>query len=94
MISRVMEDYLKTIFQSAKDDEKVSTSNLAQQMTCSLCWDEESARLTKEHNNANVISIGERMVNKEDALHIVQAWLDATFQGGRHERRVNKIEVD
>ena len=69
-------------------------ANKVHGVRCGLCWDEESARLTKEHNNANVISIGERMVTKEDALHIVQAWLDATFQAGRHEKRVNKIEPE
>jgi ribose 5-phosphate isomerase B len=60
---------------------------------CGLCWNEESARLTKEHNDANVISIGERMVSKAMALRIVDAWLEAEFEGGRHARRVAQVDA-
>jgi ribose 5-phosphate isomerase B len=60
---------------------------------CALCWNEETARLGKEHNNANVISIGARMVSEELAVRIVDTWLDTTFQAGRHLIRINKIEV-
>jgi len=59
---------------------------------CALCWNEESARLAKEHNDANMISIGARMVSEREAVRIVDTWLDATFQGGRHLQRVRKIE--
>jgi ribose 5-phosphate isomerase B len=58
---------------------------------CALCWSEESARLGKQHNNANVISIGQRMVSPELALKIVDTWLGAKFEGGRHIRRLEKI---
>ena len=51
-----------------------------------------SARMTKEHNDANVICLGERITGIEIALEIVEAYLKATFQGGRHEKRVAKIE--
>ena len=51
-----------------------------------------SARMTKEHNDANVICLGERITGIEIALEIVEAYLNATFQGGRHEKRVAKIE--
>jgi len=57
-----------------------------------LCWNEKSAQLAKQHNNANVISMGERMVSVEEAYKIVDAWLGATFEGGRHLRRIEKIE--
>lgn len=59
---------------------------------CGLCWNEESARLTKEHNNANVISIGARMVTPEIAKTIVDNWLAAEYEGGRHQARIDKIE--
>jgi ribose 5-phosphate isomerase B len=49
--------------------------------------------MTKEHNNANCIAIGARPVTEAMALTIVTTWLDATFEGGRHERRVRKIEA-
>jgi ribose 5-phosphate isomerase B len=51
-----------------------------------------SARLAKEHNNANVISLGQRMMSLEAALAIVDAWLGATFQQGRHLRRIKQLE--
>jgi ribose 5-phosphate isomerase B len=59
---------------------------------CGLCWDAWSAEMTKRHNNANCISIGARPVPVELALKIVQIWLDAPFDGGRHLQRINKIE--
>ncbi len=59
---------------------------------CGVCWNVESARLTKEHNNANVIAIGGRMVSEKEGTKIVDAWLNAEFQGGRHQKRINKIE--
>ena len=59
---------------------------------CGVCWNVESARLTKEHNNANMIAIGERMMGEEEAILIVEAWLSAHFAGGRHQRRIEKIE--
>ena len=59
---------------------------------CAVCWDILSASLAKKHNDANMISIGERMVSKETALEIVDTWLNAQFEGGRHSGRINKIE--
>lgn len=59
---------------------------------CGVCWNVESARLSKEHNNANVIAIGERMVSQTEGQKIVDAWLEAEFQGGRHQKRIDKIE--
>jgi ribose 5-phosphate isomerase B len=52
---------------------------------------ENEARLSREHNNANVLALGARIVKEEDALKIVDAWLATPFSGGRHERRVEKI---
>jgi RpiB/LacA/LacB family sugar-phosphate isomerase len=60
---------------------------------CGLCWNLESARLTKEHNNANMISLGARMVSVTEGIKIVDTWLDAEFQGGRHQTRIDKIET-
>ncbi len=59
---------------------------------CGVCWNIESARLTKEHNNANMIAIGGRMVSEAQGLRIVDAWLNSVFHGGRHQRRIDKIE--
>jgi ribose 5-phosphate isomerase B len=60
---------------------------------CALAWNRESARLGKQHNNANVLSIGQRMVAPEELLPIVDAWLDATFEQGRHVKRLEKLEL-
>jgi len=59
---------------------------------CALCWNEESARLGRQHNDANVISLGERMMTQETALSIVRIWLDTPFEGGRHQHRIDLID--
>jgi len=58
---------------------------------CALCWNEESARLARLHNDANMISLGERMISKELAVRIVDVWLTTPFEGGRHVQRVQKL---
>lgn len=60
---------------------------------CALCWNVESARLGRAHNNANVISIGERMVSGDEAIAIVNTWLATPFDGGRHQRRIDEIDA-
>jgi ribose 5-phosphate isomerase B len=59
---------------------------------CGLCWDLWSAQMTKAHNNANCIAMGARAVSEDLALEIVSTWLDEDFEGGRHQRRIDKIE--
>jgi len=62
---------------------------------CALCWTPESARLAREHNDANMISLGERLIDLETAFEIVRVWLETPFEGGRHVRRIALIdEVD
>jgi ribose 5-phosphate isomerase B len=68
-------------------------ANKVRGVRCGLCWNRKSARLTREHNNANVISLGARMVSRQEGLAIVDAYLNAHFQGGRHQRRIDKIEA-
>ncbi len=60
---------------------------------CALCWNEESARLARLHNDANMISLGERMVSEDVAVRIVDVWLATPFEGGRHVERVRKLEL-
>jgi ribose 5-phosphate isomerase B len=59
---------------------------------CAVCWNEDSARLAKEHNDANMISLGARLIDWDTAIDIVEAWLKTEFEGGRHQRRIGKIE--
>ena len=82
---------LGIVFGGSGNGEAI-VANKVKGIRCGLCWDLDSARLTKEHNNANVIAIGGRMVSIEQSLEIVDTWLNAKFQGGRHQRRIDKIE--
>ena len=66
-------------------------ANKVKGIRCSLCWSEETATLGRRHNNANVLSIGERMIPHELALKIVDIWLTTDFEGGRHEKRVEEL---
>ena len=69
------------------------TANRTKGVRCALCWNEESARLGRQHNDANVISLGERMMTEEMALNIVRIWLDTPFEGGRHLARIQEIDA-
>jgi ribose 5-phosphate isomerase B len=59
---------------------------------CALCWNVESAELGRRHNDANALSLGERMMPLETALQIVETWLETPFDGGRHVRRIHLID--
>jgi ribose 5-phosphate isomerase B len=60
---------------------------------CALCWNEESARLARLHNDANMIALGERMISEELAIRIVDTWLATPFEGGRHIARLRKLDT-
>src|ERR1043166_5811634 len=66
-------------------------ANRVKGVRCALCWNVESARLGRQHNNANLISIGQRMMPLELALEIVRVWLETPFEGGRHQRRIEML---
>ena len=68
-------------------------ANKVRGVRCALCWNEELARLSRQHNDANVLSIGERVIAKDLALQIVRAWLETAFEGGRHERRIAQLNA-
>jgi ribose 5-phosphate isomerase B len=67
-------------------------ANKVRGIRCALCWSVESARLSRQHNDANMCSLGQRLIPVETALAIVRAWLETPFEGGRHERRIAQIE--
>src|SRR5216684_3969993 len=67
-------------------------ANRVRGVRCALCWYVESARLGRQHNDANVLSIGQRMMQPETALEIVRVWLDTPFEGGRHQHRIDLID--
>jgi ribose 5-phosphate isomerase B len=68
-------------------------ANRVRGVRCALCWNVESARLGRQHNDANVISLGERMIDATTALAIVDTWLTTDFEGGRHVRRIAEIDA-
>jgi len=69
------------------------TANKHQKVRSALCWTPEIAALATQHNNANVCAIPARFVTDEEAIAIVEAYLNADFEGGRHERRIEKIPI-
>ena len=69
------------------------TANRVKGIRCALCWNPESARLGRQHNDANVLSLGQRMISLETALEIVHIWLETPFEGGRHKRRIDLIDA-
>src|SRR6476660_2997387 len=68
-------------------------ANKVRGIRCALCWNTESARLSRAHNDANVLSMGERLIPEDLALKIVRIWLETAFDGGRHERRVAMLDA-
>lgn len=67
-------------------------ANRLRGIRCAVVWNEKTARLAKEHGDCNMIAIGQRQMSKEGAITIVDAWLTAEFKGGRHQRRIDKID--
>jgi ribose 5-phosphate isomerase B len=67
-------------------------ANKVRGVRCALCWNEESAKLSRQHNDANVLSLGERMIPAELALEIVRIWLTTPFEGGRHAKRIAELD--
>jgi ribose 5-phosphate isomerase B len=59
---------------------------------CTLCWNIESASLARRHNDANVLSLGERLIPKSELFPIVDTWLTTAFEGGRHAKRIAMID--
>jgi ribose 5-phosphate isomerase B len=67
-------------------------ANKVRGVRCALCWSLDTARWSRQHNDANVLAIGERTLPVELALEIVRVWLTTPFDGGRHAARVQAIE--
>ena len=100
-------DYPDTIHQAAKvvNDKEVDfgiilcgsgngaqmTANKHQNVRAALCWNNELVSLTRQHNDANILSIPARFVSLQQALGFVKIFLETKFEGGRHQNRINKI---
>jgi len=69
------------------------TANKHQSVRSALCWSKEIVALARQHNNANILSIPARYTALQQAIEMVDVFLDTEFEGGRHEKRVNKISL-
>jgi ribose 5-phosphate isomerase B len=85
-------EYERGIVLGGSGNGEAIVANRVPGVRCALCWNEESARLGRLHNDANVISLGERMVAEDALPGVVRAWLETAFEGGRHVRRVRLID--
>jgi ribose 5-phosphate isomerase B len=69
------------------------TANKYLKVRCALCWNEELACLARQHNDSNILSLPARFISKEEGLKIAITYLNTEFEGGRHQRRVDKISM-
>jgi ribose 5-phosphate isomerase B len=81
---------LGIVFGGSGNGEAI-VANKVSGVRCAVVWNDASARYAREHNDANMIAIGQRLVTSEVALGAVDVWLNARFDGGRHARRVRQI---
>lgn len=86
-------EYERGIVLGGSGNGEAIVANRVRGVRCTLCWNVESARLGRAHNDANVLSIGERMVSVDEMRAIVTTWLESPFEGGRHERRIKEIDA-
>lgn len=68
------------------------TANKHEKIRCALCWNFEITSLARQHNNANIISLPARFITLDEAIKMVDIFLSTTFEGGRHQRRVDKVK--
>lgn len=83
--------YARGIVLGGSGNGEAMTANRVPGIRCGLCWNVESARLTRLHNDANVLSLGERMMDLPTALAIVDVFLTTAFEGGRHLERIRQL---
>ena len=85
-------DFDRGIVLGGSGNGEAIVANKVRGVRCALCWDATTARLARQHNDANVLSLGQRVVGIETAKELVRVFLETGFEGGRHEQRIAKIE--
>ena len=68
------------------------TANKFKGIRATTCYNEETAKLSKLHNNANILTMGANYLDIDEAMKIIDAWLNTEFEGGRHKKRIEEIE--
>jgi ribose 5-phosphate isomerase B len=84
--------YDRGIILGGSGNGEAIVANRVRGVRCTVCWNVESASLARRHNDANVLSLGERLIPEAELLPIVTTWLDTAFEGGRHARRIALID--
>ena len=85
-------EYERGIVLGGSGNGEAMAANRVKGVRASLCWSEESARLARAHNDANVLSLGERLLDWSTVVAIVETWLGTPFEGGRHLRRIQLLD--
>ena len=85
-------EYDRGIVLGGSGNGEAIAANKIQGIRCAVCWNALSAEMARRHNDANILSLGQRMIDEDMLDKIVQTWLETPFDGGRHERRIQKIE--
>ncbi|MGB0999053.1 MAG: ribose 5-phosphate isomerase B [Flavobacteriales bacterium] len=70
------------------------TANKHEGIRSALCWTPEIASLARQHNDANILALPARFISEDEAVEVLSAFLDSSFEGGRHDDRVEKIDID
>lgn len=86
-------EYERGIVLGGSGNGEAIVANRVRGVRCGLCWNEQVAIWNRSHNDGNVLSLGQRTVSQDEALHLVKIWLATEFEGGRHLARVKKIDV-
>lgn len=84
--------YDRGIVLGGSGNGEAMVANRISGIRCGLCWNEQVAIWNRSHNDGNVLSLGERTITQSEALRIVDTWLETEFEGGRHIRRIEKID--
>ena len=87
-------EYERGIVLGGSGNGEAMMANRIKKVRCAVCWNEELARLARQHNDSNVLSLGQRVIPEDTALEVVRVWLETAFEGGRHVRRIELLDAD
>jgi ribose 5-phosphate isomerase B len=87
-------EYERGIVLGGSGNGEAMMANRIKKVRCALCWNEELARLARQHNDSNVLSLGQRVIPEDTALEVLRVWLETPFEGGRHVRRIELLDAD
>jgi ribose 5-phosphate isomerase B len=85
-------EFARGVVLGGSGNGEAMTANRIKGIRCALCWNADSARLARQHNDANMVSLGQRLISLDAAREIVRIWLETPFEGGRHQRRIELID--